>query len=254
MSRHLPRGTPRREGPDGAALGAVVGAGDPLVRSPTAAGSEPRQGGTRRWSAAELPTHPYGGDSRRPHYDRVLRGEAVVGLGMGRGTWSWIAPDGLWEIAKPLIPPSKVRPHGGETQDTPDEEAVLHRLDDAGLIDVTRVVLDTAHVRAKKGATIQVQAPWTAASRVPRRTSCRTRTEAPPRRRLGRQHPRRRGAEAHDRGSPNETRSPQRPSLQVPTPRLHAAKAYDRADLRRWLRWMRIGVRIARKGIESSER
>ncbi|MGX1117262.1 transposase [Streptomyces ambofaciens] len=29
-------------------------------------------------------------------------------------------------------------------------EAVLHRLDDAGLIDVTRVVLDTAHVRAKK--------------------------------------------------------------------------------------------------------
>jgi hypothetical protein len=30
-------------------------------------------------------------------------------------------------------------------------EAVLHRLDDAGLIDVTRVVLDTAHVRAKKG-------------------------------------------------------------------------------------------------------
>lgn len=30
-------------------------------------------------------------------------------------------------------------------------EAVLHRLDDAGLFDVTRVVLDTAHVRAKKG-------------------------------------------------------------------------------------------------------
>ncbi|GHC80747.1 hypothetical protein GCM10010309_55980 [Streptomyces violaceochromogenes] len=30
-------------------------------------------------------------------------------------------------------------------------EAVLHRLDDAGLIDVTRVVLDTAHVRAKGG-------------------------------------------------------------------------------------------------------
>lgn len=29
--------------------------------------------------------------------------------------------------------------------------------------------------------------------------------------------------------------------------RLHADKAYDRADLRRWLRWKRIGVRIARK-------
>ena len=35
--------------------------------------------------------------------------------------------------------------------------------------------------------------------------------------------------------------------------RLHADTAYDRADLRRWLRWKRIGVRIARKGIESSE-
>ncbi len=32
--------------------------------------------------------------------------------------------------------------------------------------------------------------------------------------------------------------------------RLHAAKAYGRADLRKWLR----GKRIARKGIESSER
>ncbi|GHA66049.1 transposase [Streptomyces tauricus] len=29
--------------------------------------------------------------------------------------------------------------------------AVLHRLDDADLVDVTRVVLDTAHGRAKKG-------------------------------------------------------------------------------------------------------
>lgn len=36
--------------------------------------------------------------------------------------------------------------------------------------------------------------------------------------------------------------------------RLHADKAYDRADLRRWLRRKRIRVRIARKSIESSER
>ncbi|EFD65130.1 transposase [Streptomyces lividans TK24] len=40
-------------------------------------------------------------------------------------------------------------------------EAVLHRLDDAGLIDVTRAVLDTAHVRARRGANTQVRAPWT---------------------------------------------------------------------------------------------
>ncbi len=36
--------------------------------------------------------------------------------------------------------------------------------------------------------------------------------------------------------------------------RLHAYKAYDRADLREWSGGKRIGVRIARKGIESSER
>ena len=36
--------------------------------------------------------------------------------------------------------------------------------------------------------------------------------------------------------------------------RLHADKAYDIPHLRKWLRGRRIGVRIARKGIESSER
>lgn len=35
---------------------------------------------------------------------------------------------------------------------------------------------------------------------------------------------------------------------------LHADKPYDRPDLRKWLRGKRVGVRIARKGIESSER
>ena len=36
--------------------------------------------------------------------------------------------------------------------------------------------------------------------------------------------------------------------------RLHADKAYDVPHLRRWLWGKRIGVRIARKGIDSSER
>ncbi|MYT18645.1 Transposase, partial [Streptomyces sp. SceaMP-e96] len=36
--------------------------------------------------------------------------------------------------------------------------------------------------------------------------------------------------------------------------RLHADKAYDVLDLRKWLWGKRIGVRIARKGIDSSER
>jgi len=36
--------------------------------------------------------------------------------------------------------------------------------------------------------------------------------------------------------------------------KLHADKAYDVPDLRKWLCGKRIGVRIARKGTESSER
>ncbi len=41
-------------------------------------------------------------------------------------------------------------------------EELLHRLDDAGLLDLSRAVLDSAHVRAKKGgANSQVRAPWT---------------------------------------------------------------------------------------------
>jgi len=36
--------------------------------------------------------------------------------------------------------------------------------------------------------------------------------------------------------------------------KLHADKAYDQPELRRWVRGKRIGVRIARKGVESSER
>ncbi len=34
---------------------------------------------------------------------------------MGRGTWSWIGPDGLYDIAKPLIPEQRTRPQGGGT-------------------------------------------------------------------------------------------------------------------------------------------
>lgn len=39
---------------------------------------------------------------------------------MGRGTWSWIVPEGLWEIAKPLILPSRLRPWPGEKRGRPN--------------------------------------------------------------------------------------------------------------------------------------
>ena len=39
-----------------------------------------------------------------------------------------------------------------------------------------------------------------------------------------------------------------------PTGKVHADKAYDRPDLRRWLRGKRIAVRIARKNVEPKTR
>jgi transposase len=44
-----------------------------------------------------------------------------------------------------------------------------------------------------------------------------------------------------------------RPSRRKPG-KLHADKAYDQAELRKWIRDRGIAVRIARKGTESSER
>ena len=142
------------------------------------------------------------------------------------GGWGWIVPEGLWELAKPLIPPARVRPQGGGVANIDDEavfaaivyvlvsgcawralppcfgasKSTVHRrfliwsragvwgrlhqkvlavLDGAGLLDLSRVVLDSAHVRAKKGANLQVRAPWTGASQVPRCTSCQMRADCP---------------------------------------------------------------------------
>ncbi|MFI2765521.1 IS5 family transposase [Streptomyces echinatus] len=207
---------------------------------------------------------------------------------MGAGTWSWIVPDGLWEIAKPLNPPSRVRPQGGGTQDTPDEtlfaaiiyvlvsgcasrqlppcfgiskstahrrfliwsragvwgrlqEAVLHQLDDASLIDVTRVVLDTAHVRAKKRGEHTGPSPVDRGKPGSKMHILSDANGLPLLVGVS-------AGNTHDsEGHPHQGRyfKPQR---------LHADKAYDHADLRKWLRGKRIGVRIARRGIESSER
>lgn len=40
---------------------------------------------------------------------------SLVGLFMGWGAWSWIVPDSLREIARPLIPEDRVRPQGRRT-------------------------------------------------------------------------------------------------------------------------------------------
>ncbi|MFF2174749.1 IS5 family transposase [[Kitasatospora] papulosa] len=219
---------------------------------------------------------------------------------MGRGTWSWIVPDGLWEIAEPLIPPSKVRPQGGGTQDTPDEtlfaaiiyvlvsgcawralppcfgiskstahrrfliwsragvwgrlhEEILHRLDDAGLLDLSRAVLDSAHVSAKKGGELTGPSPVDRGKPGSKMHVLSDANGLPLLVGLS-------AANTHDSLAlkpmitGHQTRHDPHRGRYFKPQRLHADKAYDVPNLRKWLCGKHIGVRIARKGIESSER
>ena len=140
---------------------------------------------------------------------------------MKRSEWSWIVPEGLWELARPLLPAVRVREQGGGKRSSSDEAVfaaivyvlvsgcawrllppcfgvskstahrwfmlwtragvwdrlhpeVLDALIARDLLDVSRVVLDSAHVRAKKGEVRPVRAPWTGVSPVPRCMSCPT--------------------------------------------------------------------------------
>ncbi|MFC9431027.1 IS5 family transposase [Streptomyces sp. NPDC056987] len=219
---------------------------------------------------------------------------------MGRDTWSWIVPDGLWEIAKPLIPPSKVRAQGGGTRDMPDEtlfaaivyvlvsgcawralppcfgiskstahrrfviwsraglwgrlhEAVVDRIHECGLLDLSRVVLDSAHVRAKKGGELTGPSPVDRGKPGSRMHILSDAAGLPLVVGLS-------AANTHDSQGLKpmvaglHTRHDPENGWHYQPGKLHADKAYDIPDLRKWLRRKRIGVRIARKGIESSER
>ncbi|MFE6958818.1 IS5 family transposase [Streptomyces sp. NPDC057696] len=130
-------------------------------------------------------------------------------------------------------------------------EEILHRLDDAGLLDLSRAVLDSAHVRAKNGATTQVRAPWTGpgsqmhvlsdANGLPLVVGVSA-------------------ANVHDSLAlkpmvdGHQTRHDAYRGRHFKPQRLHADKAYDVPHLRKWLCGRHIGVRIAREGIESGER
>ncbi|AZS89751.1 IS5 family transposase [Streptomyces griseoviridis] len=49
----------------------------------------------------------------------------------GGEQWGWIVPDGLWELARPSVPPARVRPQGGGVADIDDEAvfaAIVHVL------------------------------------------------------------------------------------------------------------------------------
>jgi transposase len=131
-------------------------------------------------------------------------------------------------------------------------QAVLDKLAVADLLDLSRVVLDSAHVRAKRGATSQVRVRWTGASRVSKMHVLSDRAGLPLVVGVS-------SGNTHD----SEALKPVVTELQMRRDPRHglikpgkvpADKAYDRDDLRRWLRGRRIAVRIARRGIESSQR
>lgn len=53
--------------------------------------------------------------------DRVLHGLLVVEWITGSGRWGRILPEGLWELARPFLPPARVRPQGGGVANIDDD-------------------------------------------------------------------------------------------------------------------------------------
>ncbi|MFI5959777.1 IS5 family transposase [Cryptosporangium sp. NPDC051539] len=132
-------------------------------------------------------------------------------------------------------------------------EAVLDRLGAAGELDWSRVIVDAASVRAKKGGGLTGPNPVDRGKPGSKLHVLVERTGLPLSVAVS-------AANTWDgeaiaplvRGIP-AVRSRRGPRRRRPG-KLHADKAYDAADLRRFLRDRGIGVRIARKGVESSQR
>ncbi|SCF72890.1 Putative transposase of IS4/5 family [Streptomyces sp. MnatMP-M27] len=224
--------------------------------------SEDGNNGSRRAHCVSVSTaqHPLIiSQPEQAELHRVLRGQLVVGWVMGSGWWGWIVPEGLWEIAGPLLPSARVRPQGGGVSNIDDEavfaaivyvlvsgcawwalppcfgaskstvhrrfliwsragvwgrlhQKVLEMLAGQGLVDLSRAVLDSAHVRAKKrGQTYRpvARGPGQAGFEDARPVGCER--TAPTRGPLRGEHPRQPRTEANGRPFPHRTRIPQRP-------------------------------------------
>ncbi|MFD8700621.1 IS5 family transposase [Kitasatospora purpeofusca] len=132
-------------------------------------------------------------------------------------------------------------------------DAVLAELADQGLLDLSRVVLGSAHVRAKKGGELAGPSPvdWGKPGRKMQVLSDRAGLLLVVGVSVGNTHDGK-GLKPMVTGFLTKSEAalggPRRPG------KLHADKAYDRSDLRGWLLSQRIEPRIARKGIKSSER
>ncbi|WP_442815122.1 IS5 family transposase [Streptomyces sp. NBC_01775] len=218
---------------------------------------------------------------------------------MRSGRWGWIVPDGLWEPARPLLPPTRVRPQGGGVANIDDgarcsprsfmcwsaavpwralppcfgaskptvhrrflicsragvwgrlHQKVLQLLDGRNLIDLSRAVPDSAHVRAK-GGELAGPSPVDRGKPGSRMHILSDANGLPVRVGLS-------AANTHDSLGLKPILSHfhmghESHVAESKPQRLHADKAYDVPHLRRWLWGKHIGVRIARKGIDSSER
>ncbi|PPK71060.1 DDE family transposase [Actinokineospora auranticolor] len=188
---------------------------------------------------------------------------------MVEGRWSWVVPEGWWEVARPLLPAARVRPRGGGVRNI-DDEAVF-----AAIVYVL-----------VSGCAWRALPPCFGAARstAHRRFTIWARTEV-----FARLH-RKSWRECVDRGKPgtkvhilsDRTGMPlvtavpggNTPDIDGLKPmitallsrhrpdrgrhwkprKLHADKAYDSAEVRNWLRRHRILARIARCGIDSSQR
>lgn len=131
--------------------------------------------------------------------------------------------------------------------------AVLDKLGNQGLIDWSRAVCDGASVRAKKGGSMTGPSPVGRGKTGSKIHVLSDRVGVPLSVAVS-------AANTNDadalkpmvRAVPT-IRSRRGPRRRKPD-KLHADKAYDQAELRRWVRDQGIVVRIARKGIESSTR
>ncbi|MFE3280288.1 transposase [Nocardia sp. NPDC059239] len=130
--------------------------------------------------------------------------------------------------------------------------AVLDELGSQGLIDWSQTVIDAASVRARKGIFDRAEPGRPRQSRL--EDPCAVRPRRIPVS-MGDSAANINDVEALKplvKAIP-AVRSRRGPRRRKPD-KLHADKAYDTAELRKWVRARSIGVRIAREGIESSER
>ncbi|UGT71979.1 IS5 family transposase [Nocardia gipuzkoensis] len=130
---------------------------------------------------------------------------------------------------------------------------VLDELGGAGLIDWSRAVIDAASVRAKKGGPLTGPSPVDRGKPGSKIHVLSDRAGIPLS--VGISAANTNDAEALRplvKAIP-AIRSRRGPRRRKPG-KLHADKAYDTAELRQWVRNRGIGVRIARKGTESSQR